>query len=85
MRYILADGMNRAESCVAVLLQKSSEAKRSYGTLLNAVGLFGESDNLLYHYSENLYKELLLSAYKDAGVDPARVAYVEGEGLGIKV
>lgn len=77
--------MNRAESCVAVLLQKSTEAKRSYGTLLNATSVFGESNNLFYHSSDHLYKEVLCRAYKEAGVDPAKVAYVEGEGLGIKV
>lgn len=77
--------MNRAESCVVVLLQKSTEAKRSYGTLLYATAIFGETNDLLYHYSENLYKEVLLNAYKEADVDPAKVAYVEGEGLGIKV
>jgi len=77
--------MNRAESCVVILLQKSIEAKRSYGTLLSATGIFGDTDNLFYHYSYNPYKELLLNAYKEAGVDPAQVAYVEGEGLGIKV
>lgn len=82
---LLANGMNRAEACVAVFVQKSTEAKRSYGTLLNATGIFGETDNLLYHYSDNLYKEVLLNAYKEARVDPAKVAYIEGEGLGIKV
>lgn len=85
MYEFLAHGMNRAEACVAILVQKSTEAKRSYGTLLNATGIFGETDNLLYHYSNNLYKEVLLNAYKEAQVDPAEVAYIEGEGLGIKV
>lgn len=77
--------MNRGEACVSLLLQKSSEAKRSYATLLNATGIFGETNDLFYHYSGNLYKETLLNAYKEAGVDPAKVAYVEGEGLSIKV
>lgn len=77
--------MNRGESCVVILLQKSTEAKRSYGTILNATGIFGETNNLFYHYSDNLYKELLFNSYKEAGVDPAKVAFVEGEGLAIKV
>jgi len=77
--------MNRGESCVAILLQKSTDAKRSYGTILNATCLFGESNDLLYHYSDRIFKETLLTAYKEAGVDPAKVAYVEGEGLGIQV
>lgn len=77
--------MNRGESCVVVLLQKSTEAKRSYGTLLNVTSLFGETNNLFYHYSGDIYKEVLLSAYKEARVDPAKVAYIEGEGLGVKV
>lgn len=81
----LANGMNRSEACVVVLLQKSTDAKRSYGTLLNATSIFGETNHLLYHYSDYLYKKILCNAYKEAGVDPAEVAYVEGEGLGIKV
>lgn len=68
-----------------MLLQKSTEAKRSYGTLLNVTSIFGETDNILHNYSKNIYKEVLLNAYKAAGVDPAKVAYVEGEGIGIKV
>lgn len=79
-----ANGMNRAESCVVVLLQKLSEAKRSYGTILGATGIFGETDDLFCHYSDHLYKEILLNAYKEANIDPAKVAYIEGEGLGIK-
>uniref|UniRef100_A0A2S2P8N0 Fatty acid synthase n=1 Tax=Schizaphis graminum TaxID=13262 RepID=A0A2S2P8N0_SCHGA len=79
-----ANGMNRSESCVVVLLQKLSEAKRSYATLLSATSLFGETNDLFYHYSDHLYKEVLLNAYKEANVDPAKVAYIEGEGLGIK-
>jgi len=77
--------MNRSESCVVLLLQKLTEAKRSYATLLGATGIFGETNDLFYHYSDHLYKEILLNAYKDANIDPAKVAYVEGEGLGIKV
>jgi len=77
--------MNRSESCVVLLLQKLSEAKRSYATLLGVTGIFGETDDLFYHYSDHLYKEILLNAYKEANIDPAKVAYVEGEGLAIKV
>lgn len=80
-----ANGTNRAESCVSVVLQKASEAKRSYGTLLNATGLFGETNDLLCHYSDQHYKEVLINAYKEANVDPGIVAYVEGEGLAVKV
>lgn len=77
--------MNRSESCVVVLLQKLSEAKRSYATVLSANGIFGETNDLFYHYSDQIYKEVLLNAYKEANVDPTKVGYVEGEGLGIKV
>lgn len=77
--------MNRSESCVVMLLQKSTEAKRSYASVLSATGIFGETNDLFYHYSDHLYKEVLLNAYKEANVDPTKVAYIEGEGLGIKV
>ncbi|VVC29213.1 Acyl transferase/acyl hydrolase/lysophospholipase,Ketoacyl-synthetase, C- [Cinara cedri] len=79
-----ANGTNRAESCVSLFLQKSTEAKRSYGTLLSAISIFGETKDYFCHYSDNLYKEVLLKSYKEAGVDPAKVAFVEAEGLGIK-
>lgn len=77
--------MSRGESCVVILLQRATDAKRSYGTILSAIGVFGETNDLFYHYSENLYKEVLLKAYKEADVDPSKVAFVECEGLGILV
>lgn len=77
--------MNRGEACVTILLQKSSEAKRSYGTVLNVTGVCGETNSSLFRYNENLYKKTLINAYKAIGVDPAKVGFVEGEGSGVKV
>lgn len=70
---------------MSVFLQKSTDAKRSYGTILGGNSIFGENDDFLYHYSDKTYKQLLLETYKEAGVDPAKVAFVEAEGLGVQV
>lgn len=70
---------------MTVLLQRSTDAKRSYGTILGVNSQYGEMEDYFYHYSDKFYKEVLLTTYRDAGVDPAKVAFVEAEGLGIKV
>lgn len=80
-----ANGTNRGEACVTILLQKSTEAKRSYGTVLNVTGVCGETNNSLFQYSKSLYKDTLINAYKEIRVDPTKVGFIEGEGIGIKV
>lgn len=81
-----ADGYNRSEACIVMFLQKASEAKRSYGTLLNVKSVqFGDhSGHITEHIGQHL-KSLLLESYKEANIDPTTVDYIEAYGSGIKV
>eukprot|EP00102_Acyrthosiphon_pisum_P019878 XP_016657088.1 PREDICTED: fatty acid synthase-like [Acyrthosiphon pisum] len=80
-----ADGYNRSEACIVLYLQKASEAKRSYGTLLNVKSMqFGNHDGTLTEHDGNHFKSLLLDSYKEADIDPATVDFIEAYGSGIK-
>lgn len=81
-----ADGYNRSEGCVVLFLQKASEAKRSYGTVLGVQSkLYGDTRGHLTEHNGADFKSLLLDTYKSADVDPATVEYVEAYGSGIEV
>lgn len=82
----LADGYNRSEACVVMLLQKASDAKRSYGTLLNVRSMqFGDNqEHILEHVGAD-FKSLLINSYAEVNIDPATVEFVEANGSGIKV
>jgi hypothetical protein len=69
-----------------VLLQKASEAKRNYGTLLGVKSkMYGDNDNCLTAYSSQHFKSLLVDCYKEANIDPTTIDFVEAYGSGIKV
>ncbi|XP_025202615.1 fatty acid synthase-like [Melanaphis sacchari] len=80
-----ADGFNRSESCVAILLQNSLDAKRSYGTIVNVkMEQYGNLRGVFTNYSTEHYKKMIKDAYEEAGVDPVKVAYIEADGSAIK-
>lgn len=82
----LADGYNRSEACVVLFLQKASEAKRSYGTLMGVKSVqFGDHRGHVTEHVGKHFKSLLLDCYKEANVDPATIDFVEANGSGIKV
>lgn len=84
--FSLANGFNRSESCVAILLQNSLDAKRSYGTIMSAkMEQYGDLRGVFTNYSTERYKQIVMEAYAEAGVDPANVAYIEADGCAIKV
>jgi len=84
--FILADGYNRSEACIVMLLQKASEAKRSYGTLLSVKSIqFGDHQGHVIEHVGNNFKSLLLDSYKEANIDPASIEFIEAYGSGIKV
>lgn len=69
-----------------MFLQKASEAKRSYGTLLNVkTQQFGDHQNHITNHENQHFKSLLLDCYNEAKIDPASVEFVEAYGSGIKV
>lgn len=69
-----------------MLLQRLSEAKRSYGSLLSVKSVqFGDHQEHITEHSGDNLKSLLLDTYKEANVDPSTVEYIEAYGSGIKV
>jgi len=69
-----------------MLLQKASEAKRSYGTLLSVKSVqYGDHEGHITEHARSNFKSLLLDTYREANIDPATVEYVEAYGSGIKV
>jgi len=69
-----------------MLLQKASEAKRSYGTLLSVNSVqFGDNHGHITEHNGIHFKSLLLDCYKKVNIDPASVEYIEAYGSGIKV
>lgn len=69
-----------------MLLQRASEAKRSYCTLLNVKStLFGDHQGPLINHVMDDFKSLLQDCYREANVDPTTVEYVEAYGSGLNV
>lgn len=83
---LLAEGFNRAESCVTIILQNSLDARRSYGTLVDIkVEQHGNLRGVFTNYSTEHFKKIIIDAYESAGIDPATVAYIEADGCAVKV
>lgn len=81
-----ANGFNRSEACVTLILQNSLDARRSYGTILGAkMEQFGDLKGVFTNYSTERCKQLIMETYEEAGVDPADITYIEADGCAIKV
>jgi len=46
---------------------------------------YGDLRGVFTNYSTERYKQIVMEAYAEAGVDPANVAYIEADGCAIKV
>lgn len=85
-RLCLADGYNRSDASIVMFLQRASEAKRNYATLVGVKSQqFGDNHNYIMSHKKNHFKSLLLDCYQEANVDPATVNFVEAYGSGIQV
>ncbi|GAA2061157.1 polyketide synthase Pks13 [Williamsia deligens] len=81
-----ADGMIRAEGGGLVILKRVADARRDGDTMLaivagSAVNSDGRSNGLPAPNPE-AQVEVLRSAYRDAGIDPRTVDYIEAHGTG---
>ncbi|KAG8446408.1 hypothetical protein GDO86_014021 [Hymenochirus boettgeri] len=80
------NGYCRSEAAVAVLVTKKSLAKRLYATIVNAgSNTDGFKEQGVTFPSGAVQQELLISLYKEVGIDPSQVEYVEAHGTGTKV
>jgi acyl transferase domain-containing protein/NADPH:quinone reductase-like Zn-dependent oxidoreductase/acyl carrier protein/short-subunit dehydrogenase len=85
------DGMGyvRAEGGAAIILRRSdvalAQGDRSYGRVLaSAVNSSGRTNGISLP-SEQAQAQLLKSLYDGNGIDPNRLAFIEGHGTGTKV
>ena len=81
-----ADGFVRGEAVVCFLLQKKSNAKRIYATVLNSgVNIDGFKRMGMFFPSSEVQKELMVEVYKEANINPLDVTYIEAHATGTKV
>lgn len=79
-------GYVRSEGIVAILLQKCSEAKRIYATVVHSKSnTDGFKEQGITFPSGEVQQQLLEDIYREAAINPAEVAYVEAHGTGTKV
>ena len=81
-----ADGYVKSDAISCLLLQRRSTAKRVYATVLTSrVNIDGRKKEGIYHPSSKMQEELMVMAYREAGIDPLKLTYVEGHLTGTKV
>ncbi|XP_054161075.1 fatty acid synthase-like [Oppia nitens] len=81
-----ADGFVRGETVSCFLLQRKSDAKRIYATVLNSgVNIDGNKRMGMFFPSAESQEELMVQVYKEANVDPRDVNYFEAHATGTKV
>uniref|UniRef100_A0A2S2QQD5 Fatty acid synthase n=1 Tax=Sipha flava TaxID=143950 RepID=A0A2S2QQD5_9HEMI len=80
-----ASGYGRSEGVVVLLLQRSTEALRSYGTIVHVdARICMEKAVNLIRPSEDSIREFLKSFYENCKVSPASVSYLEADGSACK-
>ncbi|VDN07232.1 unnamed protein product [Thelazia callipaeda] len=80
------DGYCRTEAIAAILLQRQSAARRIYATVVHAKSnTDGYKEQGITFPSGERQATLLEEVYREAGVDPNTVTYVESHGTGTKV
>ncbi len=81
-----ANGFVRGETVACLFLQKKTNAKRIYATVLHSrTNVDGNKSQGMLFPSYELQKELLIKTYKEANVDPLKLTYFEAHGTGTKV
>lgn len=80
-----ANGTCRSEGVVAFFLQKASDAKRKYATLMCAHSItLGLRSSSLIRYDDRL-RQCILGWFKKSNIDPEKISYLEADGSGVKV
>nr|XP_028572050.1 fatty acid synthase [Podarcis muralis] len=80
------NGYCRSEAAVVVFLTKKSLAKRVYATIVNAgCNTDGFKEQGVTFPSGWMQQQLVSSLYRESGVKPEEVEYIEAHGTGTKV
>uniref|UniRef100_A0A1B6DTB3 Fatty acid synthase n=1 Tax=Clastoptera arizonana TaxID=38151 RepID=A0A1B6DTB3_9HEMI len=83
---VSGNGYVRSEAAVVIYLQKASDAKRVYATILNAkTNTDGNKEQGITFPSGEMQKKLIKEVYAEVGINPVDVVYVEAHGTGTKV
>ena len=81
-----ADGFIRGETVGCLFLQRRSDAKRIYATVLNSgVNIDGNKRMGMFYPSAEAQEELMVQVYEEANVNPLDVHYFEAHATGTKV
>nr|XP_020670313.1 fatty acid synthase isoform X1 [Pogona vitticeps]XP_020670321.1 fatty acid synthase isoform X2 [Pogona vitticeps] len=80
------DGYCRSEAVVVVFLTKKSLAKRTYATIVNSgCNTDGFKEQGVTFPSGWMQQQLVGSLYRESGIKPEDVEYIEAHGTGTKV
>jgi fatty acid synthase len=78
-----ANGYVRSETCSVIFLQKKSEAKRIYATIIHAkTNTDGYKEQGITYPSWKSQSALMKSTLREAGIKPTDVNFVEAHGTG---
>ncbi|KAG5668080.1 hypothetical protein PVAND_016035 [Polypedilum vanderplanki] len=81
-----ATGYCRSEAVTVIFLQKRKDAKRIYGELVySKTNIDGFKNEGLTYPSGKIQIKLLAEFYKDLGIDPKTIDYIEAHCTGTKV
>ncbi|KAH9490500.1 hypothetical protein DERF_016699 [Dermatophagoides farinae] len=80
-----ANGYVRGETVCSLFLQKKSDSKRIYATILHAkTNIDGYKLTGMFFPSTESQYDLMVATYSEAGIDPLEVNYFESHGTGTK-
>ena len=81
-----ADGFARGECVSCLFLQRKSDSKRIYATVLNSgVNIDGNKRMGMFFPCPDSQEELMIRTYKEIGVNPLDINYFEAHATGTKV
>lgn len=80
------DGFGRSEACVVMFVQKSSQARRIYSTILNVrTNSDGHKEQGINFPDGKMQACLIRETCNEINLNPAEVDYVEAHGIGAKI
>lgn len=81
-----ANGYGRSEGVVVLLLQRSTEALRSYGSIIHAdARICMEKAINFIRPSEDSFRDFFQSFYENCKISPSDISYLEADGSACKV
>ena len=81
-----ANGFARGETVSCVFLQRKSNAKRIYATVLNTgINIDGNKTIGMFYPSADSQEDLMVKTYLQTGIDPLSISYFEAHGTGTEV